>query len=476
MMLYRPGPADYRPPRPEPLEQRPGLLELLRRLRRNPLECWSAEFFYQPIVQIKLPLMSAFVVNEPEAIRRVLMDNADNYRKDPIQRRILSSGLADGLLSVEGERWQTQRRMLAPLFAKRTVNSFAAAMLNAAEQLADEWTRLGNGAVLDIAAETTLITLNVLAATIFSDGIGGDLNEFRSAMNAYFGVIGRIGALDLLGLPPAIPRPGRARLRRTMGYFESIIDEIIEKRRRRMPAVGSEQPSDLLSLLLRALDPSTGELMSLDEVRSNILTFLSAGHETTANTLTWSIFLLSQSPEWSAHVQEEAERELDGPVNGLAERLIATRAVVEEALRLYPPIAAISRTAHRADTLGDLYVKSGSLVVIAPYVLHRHWRLWERPDVFDPARFLPEARSAIPRFAYLPFGVGPRTCIGASFALQEATIVLAVLIRRFDLKLMPNARVWPVQKITLRPATGLPMRVASRAAKQARLSSPRYVG
>lgn len=257
-----------------------------------------------------------------------------------------------------------------------------------------------------------------------------------------------------------------------MGYFESIIDEIIEKRRRRM-SVGSEQPSDLLSLLLRALDPSIGELMSLDEVRSNILTFLSAGHETTANTLAWSIFLLSQSPEWSAHVQEEAERELDGPVNGLAERLIATRAVVEEALRLYPPIAAISRTAHRADTLGDLYVKSGSLVVIAPYVLHRHWRLWERPDVFDPARFLPEARSAIPRFAYLPFGVGPRTCIGASFALQEATIVLAVLIRRFDLQLMPNARVWPVQKITLRPATGLPMRVASRAAKQARLSSPR---
>lgn len=178
-----------------------------------------------------------------------------------------------------------------------------------------------------------------------------------------------------------------------MGYFESIIDEIIEKRRRRM-SVGSEQPSDLLSLLLRALDPSIGELMSLDEVRSNILTFLSAGHETTANTLAWSIFLLSQSPEWSAHVQEEAERELDGPVNGLAERLIATRAVVEEALRLYPPIAAISRTPHRADTLGDLYVKSGSLVVIAPYVLHRHWRLWERPDVFDPARFLPEARSA----------------------------------------------------------------------------------
>lgn len=446
------------------MAQRPGLLELLTRLRRNPLECWSVEFFDQPIIHIKLPLMNAFVVNDPGAIRRVLMDNADNYRKDPIQRRILSSGLADGLLSVEGERWQTQRRMLAPLFSKRTVNSFATAMLNAAERLADEWTRFGNGAIVDIAAEMTLITLNVLAMTIFSDGIDEDLNEFRSAMNTYFGVIGRIGALDLLGLPPAIPRPGGARLRRTMGYFESIIDEIIEQRRRRMSACGSEQPSDLLSLLLRALDPSTGQSMSLAEVRSNILTFLSAGHETTANALAWSIFLLSQSPEWRAQVQEEAERELDAPVDCLAERLIATRAVVEEALRLYPPIAALSRTARRADILGDFYAKPGSLVVIAPYVLHRHWRLWDRPDVFDPARFLPTARSAIPRFAYLPFGVGPRTCIGSSFALQEATIVLAVLMRRFDLKLMPNARIWPMQKITLRPATGVPMRVASRGA------------
>lgn len=446
------------------MAQRPGLLELLARLRRNPLECWSAEFFDQPIIHIKLPLMNAFVVNDPGAIRRVLMDNADNYRKDPIQRRILSSGLADGLLSVEDERWQTQRRMLAPLFTKRTVNSFAPAMLNAAERLADEWTRLGHGASLDVAAEMTLITLNVLAVTIFSDGIGGDLNEFRSAMNAYFGVIGRIGALDLLGLPPAIRRPGGARLRRTMGYFEGIIDEIIEKRTSRMSAPGSAQPSDLLSLLLRALDPSTGQSMSLAEVRSNILTFLSAGHETTANALAWSIFLLSQSPEWRARVQEEAERELDAPVDCLTERLVATRAVVEEALRLYPPIAALSRTARRADTLGDFHVKPGSLVVIAPYVLHRHWRLWDQPDVFDPARFLSTARSAIPRFAYLPFGVGPRTCIGSSFALQEATIVLAVLMRRFDLKLMPHARVWPMQKITLRPATGVPMQVASRRA------------
>jgi cytochrome P450 len=445
------------------LARRPGLVQLLAQLRRNPLECWSAEFFVQPILRIKLPFVNAYVVNEPHAIRRVVMDNADNYRKDPIQRRILSSGLADGLLSVEGERWQAQRRMLAPLFAKRTVNSFTRAMLKAAGQLTDKWSTLGQGAVLDIAAEMTLMTLNVLALTIFSDGIGGDLDEFRSAMNAYFAVIGRIGAFDLLGLPPSLPRPGHGRLRRTMGYFEGIIDDIIEKRRRRMSEGRPDEPNDLLSLLLRALDPSTGQRMSLDEVRSNVLTFLSAGHETTANALTWSIFLLSQSAEWRDRVEEEVKGELDGPIDGLADRLVVTRAVIEEALRLYPPIAALSRTAERTDSLADLEVEAGSLIVIAPYVLHRHHLLWEHPDAFDPARFLPAARSTIPRFAYLPFGVGPRTCIGASFALQEATIVLAVLTRRFDLTLMPDAKVWPVQKITLRPASGLPMRLTSKA-------------
>ena len=179
-MPRRLEPAEFCPPRPEPPERLPGLLDLLGRLRRNPLECWSAEFFREPIVEIKLPLLTAYVVNDPTAIRRVLMDNTQNYRKDRIQRRILSSGLGDGLLSVEGERWEMQRRALAALFAKRTVTSCAAAMLQAADRLMARLTKLGNGAVLDVAAAMTLVTLDVLALTIFSDGIGGDPEDFRS--------------------------------------------------------------------------------------------------------------------------------------------------------------------------------------------------------------------------------------------------------------------------------------------------------
>jgi cytochrome P450 len=230
----------------------------------------------------------------------------------------------------------------------------------------------------------------------------------------------------------------------------------------------SSAPNDLLTLLLRSMDPSTGRQLNLAEVRSNILTFLSAGHETTSNALAWSMYLLSQSPDWRLRVREEADRELNGPTERLPDRLLATRAVIEEALRLYPPIAALSRQAEKADRLGDFDVSPGSLIVIAPYVLHRHRRLWDQPDVFDPSRFMPEARPRIPRFAYLPFGIGPRICIGASFALQEAAIVLALLVRDFDMRLSRDAEIWPLQRITLRPAKGLPMHVTARIPETAR--------
>jgi cytochrome P450 len=273
-------------------------------------------------------------------------------------------------------------------------------MLCAADRLSDRWRRFAPEESVDVAGELTLLTLNVLALTIFSDGIGGDFEDFRSAMNAYFASIGRIDAFDLWRVPSFVPRPGRGRL---LG-----------------------RPRD---------------------------------HGQHARVVG---VLLSQSAEWYAKVRDEADRELAGDRNGLTERLSVTRAVVEEALRLYPPIAALSRISEEGDTLEGVDVRPRSLIVIAPYVLHRHLSHWDRPDVFDPSRFLGEAKAKIARFAYLPFGAGPRTCIGSSFALQEATIVLATLVQRFDMQLLPDALVWPVQKITLRPARGLPMRIRSR--------------
>jgi cytochrome P450 len=452
--------SSYRPPAPKPHARRLGPVRLIATLRRNPLECWAQEHFEKPMVRGGLPFGQVVVVNQPDAIKRVLLENADNYRKDTLQRRVLAAGLGDGLLSAEGEQWRVQRRTLAPLFARRTVMEFAPAMLSAAAALADRWRRI-EGSTIDVAAEMTRVTLDVLERTIFSDGFGRDAEEFRAAMATYFNTIGKMSALDLLGVPGFVPRAAHFRVRSTLRFFEEAIDEMISTRSRRLTDGDSDVPSDILTLLLRALDPNTGQRMSVAEVRSNILTFISAGHETTANALTWTLFLLCQSPEWLARVEEEVER-VGTPTADTIERLVETRAAIEEAIRLYPPIAAISRVAIDADELAGEMIRRGTMVVVAPYVLHRHRLLWHDPDGFDPSRFLPEARSKIDRFAYLPFGAGPRTCIGSTFALQEATLVLAAIVKHFRLQLAPGHSVEPLLRVTLRPAGGLPMLIRCR--------------
>ena len=250
--------------------------------------------------------------------------------------------------------------------------------------------------MIDVAADMTRVTLDVLERTIFSDGLSRDAEQFRIAMSTYFDAIGRIDVFDLFNIPDAMPRIGRLRVRPTLRFFEAAIDEIIATRRGR-PARHPAK-NDILTLLLDALDPATGERMTPAEVRSNILTFIAAGHETTANSLSWSLFLLSQSPQWRDRVRAEADREIGGPIEGLPERLVVTRAVIEEAIRLYPPIAAISRVAIGADELAGHPIKQGSIIVISPYVLHRHRVLWDRPDVFDPGRFLGDASKSTHRF------------------------------------------------------------------------------
>jgi len=452
----------YIPPAPRPQAHPLGPIALLRTLKRNPLECWAAEHFEQPIVSGGLPIGHVLLVHEPRSMRHVLLDNAANYRKDRFQRRVLSAGLNDGLLSAEGEQWRIQRKVLAPMFARRQVLEFGPAMARAADDLVKRWASLGDGATIEVVAEMARLTLDVLERTIFSDGFGSDGEEIRIAMAVYFNTIGKISPLDILGVPDFVPRLGRIRIRRTLNFFESEVDRVISARRRIVAEQPDCAPNDLLTHLLQAFD-SQSEAFTEAELRSNILTFVAAGHETTANTLSWAMFLLSQSPDWRERVKVEVDREMKAGPADLSDRLVATRAVIEEAIRLYPPIAAISRVALGEDELGGESVKQGSLIVISPYVLHRHRLLWDRPDVFDPGRFLGNRRFMIDRFAYLPFGVGPRKCIGSAFALQEATLVLAAIAKNFDFELCPNHKVWPILRVTLRLGNGLPMLIRKRA-------------
>jgi cytochrome P450 len=447
----------FRPPAPVPCAEPLGPIALLKALWKNPLEAWTEAHFEKSVVTTNFAIGQVSVVSEPAAIRRVLLDNTANYRKDTLQRRIMSATLRNGLLLAENEQWRTQRRTLAPVFAHKSVTGWAPSMLEAAEALVARWRRQSENGTVDVGTDVTRLTLEVLERTIFSEGLGRDAEEVRAAWRIYFDTIGRIEPFDLLGLPESVPRLSRLKARSVTRVFNSAVDTIIETRRRHLREDPAKVPRDLLTLLLEAEDPETGKGMSEAEVRANIITFIAAGHETTANAITWSLFLLSQSPEWRERVTAEARQELAGPAVGLIQRLVETRAVVDEAIRLYPPLPAISRAALGPDELAGHKIKPGSMVVIAPYVVHRHRALWQQPDIFDPSRFLGHARDAIPRFAYLPFGAGPRICIGAAFALQEATLVVAAILRSFDLELAPGQTVWPMLKVTLRPQGGLSM-------------------
>ncbi|MDB5639565.1 MAG: cytochrome [Bradyrhizobium sp.] len=452
----------YCPPAPRPQARPLPPIALLRTLKRNPLECWATQHFEQPIVAGGLPIGHTLLVHEPGAIRHVLLENATNYQKERLQRRVLSAGLSDGLLSAEGEQWRLQRRIIAPMFARRTVMDFTAAMMEAAEALVERWSGHGDCATIDVAAEMAKVTLDVVERTIFSDGFGSDAEAIRLAMTTYFNTIGKISPLDVLGVPDFVPRLSRFRVRSTLRFFETEVDRVISARRRILAEQPDSAPSDLLTHLLQALDTASEDRLSEGEVRSNILTFIAAGHETTANTLSWTMFLLSQSPEWRERVEAEVDRELTGSAPGIADRLVETRAVIEETIRLYPPIAAISRVALAGDDLNGERARPGSLIVISPYVLQRHRLLWDCPDAFDPRRFLGDARATIDRFAYLPFGAGARKCIGSTFALQEATLVLAVIMKHSRFQLRPGHPVWPMLRVTLRPANGLPMIITKR--------------
>ena len=299
------------PPAPRPQAQPLGPIALLRTLRRNPLECWATEHFEQPIVSGGLPIGHVLLVHEPRSIRQVLLDNAANYRKDRFQRRVLSAGLSDGLLSAEGEQWRIQRKVLAPMFARRKVLEFGPAMAGAADDLVKRWGSPGDGTTIEVVAEMARVTLDVLERTIFSDGFGSHAEDIRIAMAAYFNTIGKISPLDILGVPDFVPRLGRINIRRTLNFFESEVDRVISARRRILAEQPDRAPNDLLTHLLQAFDSQT-EAFTEAELRSNILTFIAAGHETTANTLSWAMFLLSQSAEWRERVKAEVDREMKG--------------------------------------------------------------------------------------------------------------------------------------------------------------------
>ena len=449
------------PPAPLPREKPLGGLGLLKALRTNPITIWTRTHFEEPIVLRDTIIGPMCILSDPAAIKHVLVDNARNYRKGVLQTRVLRPGLGNGLLTAEGESWRTQRRALAPAFTPRLIESFQPAMAGVAATLVARWSELGDGARIDAAREMTHVTLEVLERTIFSDGLASEPAALAQAITRYLDTLGRVHPFDALDLPAWLPRFGQGRSKEALAIFNLAVDTIIA-RRRELLTRGEEAPRDLLTLLLEAQISQNG--LAPDEVRANIATFIAAGHETTANVLSWSLFLLAFAPEWRERLEQEVDEIVgDADLASFAlDRLVVSKAVIEEALRLYPPAPSITRQPIGEDVIAGRKVDPRTRVVISPFVLHRHRLLWDEPERFDPSRFLPEARLCVDRFAYLPFGAGPRICIGAGFALQEAILLLAAITRRFRLDLTPGHEIRPVQRVTLRPQGGLPMLLRRR--------------
>jgi cytochrome P450 len=446
------------PPMLEPLENPPSLIETLRIMRDSPLTGLLKIHFEQSIVISKAVIGTIAVVSDPTAIRHVLVDNADNYCRDRIQQQMMELPYGNSLLAAKGQQWRRQRHSIAPAFTPRIVEDYARGMAIAACDLVTRWANCADGSRVDVARELDRAMVDMLGRTLFSDGFGADLENMVRKAAHHFELVASISVLDLLNMPAWLPRLNRVRLRRVLAYFEKLAGELIETRQRRLAASALAPPNDLMTVLLQANEKDLG-CLSRQEVVANLFTFFAAGYETSAIALSWALYLLSTNSEWRERIEMEADHELAGDwyLENSLERLVVTRAVIEEALRLFPPIPTINRQAIAADRLGQQSIEPGTIVIIAPWVLHRHRLLWDAPNTFDPSRFLPPAREKIDRFAYLPFGAGPRTCIGAYYAMQAMIIMLASIVRAFRLTVAPDHQVWPVHRVSLHPKGGLPM-------------------
>ena len=430
------------PPRPPETTTALGRMKMMR---ESIIATWGQRAYEEDIIRGRFFGRSSFILNTPDAIRHVLVDNYENYTRTPAGLRVLRPMLGEGLLIAEGKAWKYQRRTLAPAFTPRAVTTLVPHMLAATDDTIAKL-RAASNAPVDLREAMQRMTLEIAGRTMFSFGMDRHGAALRDFVMEYGDRLARPHFLDLL-LPLSWPSPqdfARARFRKRWTAF---IGMLMAERR----AAGKNQgapPNDLFDLMGAARDPETGEAFTDAQLGDQVATMILAGHETTGTALFWALYLLALDPVAQDQVAAEVQAAtVDGALD--LDRLKFTRAVVDETMRLYPPAFLIARAAAGADTLAGLPVKKHDVILIAPWLLHRHEKLWRDPNAFNPSRFM----TATPpdRFAYLPFGVGARVCIGAHFALVEATLALAKMIGAFRIGLVDKEPVMPVGVVTTQP-------------------------
>ena len=425
-------------------------------LRRNPLELWGPDAYRHLVLPGRFLGRQQLLLNDPAAIRHVLLGNHENYQRSEPTRRVLRPVLGEGLFLAEGEAWRHQRRVIAPSLAPRVMPILVRHILRVCDVFEAEL-RARIGHPVELLSVLQRLTLDIAGQSMFSLEMGRFGPDMRALMLRYALNYAKVGVLDLM-LPGHVRSPldrGREQFR---ADWLALMDRIIESR----DAVtrDDDAPRDLLDLLRAARDPETGEGFNHAQLRDEVSTLILAGHETTAVSLFWACFIAARLPEHQERLAAEAEAaDLEAP--DAVSRLPLTRAFLDETLRLYPPAYLIVREAQAADEIAGHAIPAGTIVSISPWVLHRHHAHWRDPERFDPQRFLPGATPP-DRMVYLPFGAGPRICVGAQFALSEGVLVLARLLRCYRLALIGQPDVRPRGLITTQPDRRVPFLLTAR--------------
>jgi cytochrome P450 len=390
-----------------------------------------------------------------------LLDNVANYPKLALDVRILSTAFGDGLLTSDGGKWRAHRRVMSPSFDHRSIVSYAPAITDAAAARLEAWDAKGVNAEIDIAREMVTLTLEVISRTMFSadsDALGSHLDEtVRKGLGELS--FGLQHVAPLIG--PFLMKRKLARIRANFEALDAVMQELIRGRAKSAGAA----PKDLLDRLIAATDSETGFRMTDEEVRDEVIIIFLAGHETSALAATYVWYLLSLHPDEEAKLHAELDTVLGGrvPTHDDLEKLAYTRMVIDEAMRLYPPAPMLTgRVAREADEICGQPIPKGTEIAVLPWVVHRHRMLWDDPDHFDPDRFSKARSMTRPRFAYMPFGGGPRICIGAQLALTEVSLLVATLAQRYRLKLVPRQDIDLLHRVTLRPRAGIRMQLERR--------------
>jgi len=406
---------------------------------------------YGDVVRIQAGPMFSHAIAHPDDVKHVLQENNRNYWKGKLVGKVKVL-IGEGLFTSEADFWRRQRRLAQPAFHRQRIENLATVMTDATAAMLDRWQPAARGGEpLDVMAQMSALTLSIVGRALFSMDLTGDAGDVGSAMLIALEHVNYL-ATHFVTPPLFFPTARNLRFRRARRELDRVVMRIIEQRRRAGTDTG-----DLLSMLLVARDADTGEGMSDRQLRDEVMTFVLAGHETTAVTLAWAWHLLSMHPTIAEQLHAEVRDVLGDrtPVIGDLGALSLTKRVIEETLRLFPPVPVIGRQTIEADEIGGYAIRRNSLVFVSPYVTHRHLAFWDDPERFDPERFIPERVAARPRFAYLPFGGGPRQCIGNEFALMEAQLLLAMMAQRYRLRAMPGRVVEPEMRVTLRPRNGV---------------------